>query len=84
MVRKVKGNRKLILMFYLGFPGGSVVKNPPASAGDAGDSGSILGSERSLGGGNGNPLRYSCLETPMDRGARRATQSMRLQRVGHD
>ena len=49
----------------MGFPGGSVVKNPPASAGDA-----ILvsGLGRSLGGGHGNPLQYSCLENLMDRG----------------
>ena len=40
----------------LGFPGGSVVKNPPANVGDAGDMGSIPGSERSPGGGNGNSL----------------------------
>ena len=53
-----------------GFPGRSVVKNPPASAGD---SGSIPGSERSLGEGNGNPLQYSCLGNPLDRGAWRAT-----------
>ena len=52
----------------MGFPGGSVVKNPPASAGNAEDSGSIPGSGRSLGEGNGNPLQYSCLENPMDRG----------------
>ena len=44
------------------FPGGSVVKNLPAKAGDEGDAGSIPGSGRSLGGGNGNPLHYSCLE----------------------
>ena len=50
-----------------GFPGGSVIKNPPASAVDAGDLGSILGSERSPGEGNGNPL-HSSLENPMDRG----------------
>ena len=43
-----------------------VVKNPPASAGDMG---LILGSGRSPGGENGNPLQYSCLENPMDRGA---------------
>ena len=48
------------------FPGGSVVKNLPANAGDAG---SIPGSGRSSGGGDGNPLQYSCLENPMDRGA---------------
>ena len=46
-----------------------VIKNPPANAGDIGDTGSILGSGRSLGGGHDNPLQYSCLENPMDRGA---------------
>ena len=45
-----------------------VVKNPPASAGDVRDLDSIPGSERSPGGGRGNPLQYSCLEKPMDRG----------------
>ena len=44
-------------------------KNPPANAGDSGDVGSISGSGRSPGIGNGNPLQYSCLENPMDRGA---------------
>ena len=53
----------------LGFPGGSVVKNPPANAGAAGDMGSIPELERSPGGGNGNPLQSPCLENPMDRGA---------------
>ena len=52
------------------FPGGSVVKNPPANAGH---SGLIPGLERSPGEGNGNPLQYSCLENLMDRGALRAT-----------
>ena len=47
-----------------GFPGGSVVKNPPANAGDTG---SIPGSGKSPGEGNGNPLQYSCLENTMDR-----------------
>ena len=56
-----------------GFPGGSVVKNLPANAGDAGDVGSIPGSRRSPGVGNGNPLQYSCLGNPMDRGAWWAT-----------
>ena len=51
---------------------GSVVKNPPANAGDAGDAGSIPGSRRSPGVGNGNPLQYSCLESPMERGVWRA------------
>ena len=50
-----------------------VVKNMPANAGDIRDSGSIPGWGRSLGGGNGNPLQYSCLENPMDRGASWAT-----------
>ena len=49
-----------------------VVKNPPADAGDTRDAGLIPRSGRSPGGGNGNPLQYSCLETPMDRGAWRA------------
>ena len=47
----------------------SVVKNPPASAGDTGDTGLIPGSGRSPGGGNGNPLQYSCLGNLMNRGA---------------
>ena len=46
-----------------------MVKNPPANAGSIGDMGSIPGSGRSPGGGNGNPLQYSCPENPMDRGA---------------
>ena len=52
-----------------GFPGGMVVKDPAANAGDARDVGSIPGPRRSPGGGNGNPLQYSCLKNPMDRGA---------------
>ena len=48
----------------LGFPGGSVVENLPANAEDVG---SIPGSRRSPGEGNGNPLQHSCLENPMDR-----------------
>ena len=46
-----------------------MVKNTPANAGDRRDVGSILGSGRSLEGGHGNPLQYSCLESPMARGA---------------
>ena len=62
---------KLIFTEYLlGFPGGSVVKNPPASSSDTG---SIPGLGRSPGEGNGNPLPYSCLDNPMDRGASQAT-----------
>ena len=49
--------------------GGSVVKNLPADEGDAGELSSIPGSGRPPGEGNGNPLQYSCLENPMDRGA---------------
>ena len=56
-----------------GFPDGSVVKNQPANAGDAGVVGLNPGLGRSPGGGNGNSLYYSCLENPMDRGAWRAT-----------
>ena len=47
--------------------------NPPANAGDIRDAGLIPGSERSPGGRHGNPLQYSCLENPMDRGAWWAT-----------
>ena len=55
------------------FPDSSVVKNLPANAREAGDMGLIPGSSRSPGGGNGNPLQYSCLENPIDRGAWWAT-----------
>ena len=54
----------------LGFPDGSVVKESAYSAGDVG---SIPGSGRSPGEGNGNPLQYSCLGSPMDRGTWQAT-----------
>ena len=59
-----------------GFPGGSVVKNLPANAGEARDVGSIPGLGRSSGGGNGTPLQYSCLGDPMDkkRGLQRVRQ----------
>ena len=50
-----------------------MVKNLPANAGDTEDMGSIPGSGRTPGEGNGNPLQYSCLDTSMDRGAWRAT-----------
>ena len=46
-----------------------VVKNLPANAGDLRDEGSVPGLGRSSGGGHSNPLQYSCLESPMDRGA---------------
>ena len=56
-------------LIMLSFPGGSVVKNPPANAGATEDMGSVPGSGRSPGGGHGNPLQYSCLENLTDRGA---------------
>ena len=50
-----------------------VVKNPPAKAGDLREEGSVPGLGRAPGGGHGNPLQYSCLEHPTDRGALQAT-----------
>ena len=64
----------------LGFPGGLVVKNLPTNAGDMG---SIPGSGRFPGEGNGNPLQYSCLGNPMDREPGEL-QSMGSQRIGHN
>ena len=61
-----------------GIPSGLVVKNPPANAGD---SDRIPGSGRSPGEGNSNPLQYSCLRNPIDRGR---LQSLGSQRVRHD
>ena len=55
-----------LTVYLTGFPGGSVVKNLPANAGDTG---SIPGSGRSPGEGNGNPLQYSCLGNVVDRAA---------------
>ena len=68
-------------MVYLGFPGGAVVKNPPVNAGDAA---LISGSGRCPREGSGNPLQYSCLGNPMDRGAWRVTSPWGLKRVGHN
>jgi len=59
-------------MFTVGFPGGSVLKNLPASAGDMEDQGSVPRCRRAPGEGNDNPLQCSCLGNPMDRGAWRA------------
>ena len=56
---------EMIRMVICGLPGGSVVKNPSANAGDVG---SVPKLERSPGEGNGNPLQYSCVENTMDRG----------------
>ena len=63
----------------MGCPGGSDSKE---SALNAGDPGLIPGSGRSPGEGNGNPLQYSCLQNPMDRGARQATVHV-VARIGH-
>ena len=64
-----------------GFPGDSAVNNSSAKARDAGFSPWV---GKIPGGGNGSPLQYSYLENPTDRGAWRATQSMGLQRIGHN
>ena len=79
---KVNHSKKILHVFikyYTGFPGGSAGRE---STYNSGDPGSIAGSGRSPGEGNGNPLQYSCLENPMDRGDWRL-QSMRSQRVTH-
>ena len=57
----------------MGFLVALVVKNPPANAGDIRELGSVSGLGRYPGGGHGNPLQYSCLENPMDRGSRWTT-----------
>ena len=62
---------RVILILIPGFPGGWL--RSEASASSAADAGSTPGSGRSPGGGHGNPLQYPCLESPMDRGAWRAT-----------
>ena len=64
---------RLYRLTVSGFRSGSVMKNMPASTGDTGNMGSIPGSRRSPGGGNGNPLQYSCLENPVDRRTWRGT-----------
>ena len=60
-------------MTLIGFPGGLVVRNLLTNARDAGNVGSVPGLERSPGGGNGNLLQYSCLKSPMERGAWQTT-----------
>ena len=66
-------------MLQKGFPGGSVAVKETVC--NAGDPGSVPGWERSPGGGHGNPLQYSCLENPMDRGG---WQAIGLHRVRHN
>ena len=63
----------LFAAFHPPFQVALVVKNPPANADDIRDMGLVPGSRQSLGGGHGNPLPYSCLEDPMDKGALPAT-----------
>ena len=65
--------QKYVQILLPGFPGGSVGKESACNAGDTGDVCSISGSGRSPGEGHGNPLQYSCLENPMDRGGWWAT-----------
>ena len=65
-----KKKKLFYVALYMGFPGCSVVKNLPAYAGDVG---SILGSGRPPGEENRNPLEYSCLGNPMDRGTWQVT-----------
>ena len=72
----IKTGLKPLVESFRGFLGGTVIKNPPANGGDAGDVDLIPGSGRSPGGGNGNPLQYSCLRNPIDRGDRQATVHM--------
>ena len=63
------GQAERVALIYGIFQAALVAKNPLANAGDMRDTGLIPGSEKSPGGGHGNPLQYSCLENPMDRGA---------------
>ena len=70
--RRLYVQQKVTILIQ-GFPGRAMVNNLPANAGEARDSGSIPGLGRSPGEGDGNPLQYSCLENPMDRGAWWAT-----------
>ena len=72
LVPRAKQKPRLLNCSWV-IPGGTLVKNPPASAGDVRDAGSIPGSGRSPGEGNGNPLQYLCLENPTDRRAWWAT-----------
>ena len=71
-----------IYIYIYRFPDGAVLKNLPANTGNARDMGSIPGSGRSPGVGNGNPLQYSCLENSIDRDW--LLQPMKSQRVGHN
>ena len=63
-------------MYLYNYIADLVVKNLPVNTEEARDASSVLRLGRSSGGGNGNPLQYSCLQNPMDRGAWRATVHM--------
>ena len=67
-----------------GFPDGSVVKNPPANARATGDANLISGLGRFPGVGNGNPLKYSCLENSMNKGVLAGYNPWGCKRVRHD
>ena len=74
LLDKTRKTRKTqMYLITVSFPGGSAVKSPPANAGQTRHTGWNTASERSPGGGNGNPLQISCLEDPMDREAWWAT-----------
>ena len=83
LLRAETASFRLSKQLYWSFPGGSVLKNPPASAGDAGDMGLIPGLERFPREKHGNPLQYSCLEIPMERGAWRAAVH-RVTKIRHE
>ena len=79
-----RSGSSFLLQVRPGLPGGLVVKSPPAGAGGARHEGSISGWGRSSAEGHGNPLQYSCLETPMDRGAWQATvRGIAKSQIGH-
>ena len=89
-IESKKKMQETVTGHWWGFPGGTVVNNPPANAGDTGDMGSFPGLGRFPGGGNVNPLPYSYLENSMERGAWQATvhgiakSQTRLTTCGHE
>ena len=72
ILKKIPAYPMYVCIHKHSFPGGTVVKNPPANAGDARDAASISGSGRCPGGGHSNPLQCSCLGNSMDRRTWRA------------